>query len=77
MSLYYLGVIAILLFVIAILYFLLQSKRSKSRLSIKCPPEIIRPLPLPVGICGIRGCKIQQWHSHAEALCKRLQEDKK
>ena len=76
MSFYYLGFIAILLFVIAILYFLLQLKRSKSRPSIKCPPEIIRPPRLPLGICGIRGCKIQQWHSHAEALRKRLQEDK-
>ena len=77
MNLYYLGVIAILLFAIAISYFLLLSKKAKSRPSIKCPPEIIRPFPLPVGICGIRGCKIQQWHSHAEALRKRLQEDKK
>lgn len=44
--------------------------------SIKCPPEYIRPPQPQRGNCYITGCKIQQEHCHAEALRKRLNEDR-
>jgi hypothetical protein len=65
-------VIGILILFSLLLWKKLQKKSFHSRKSIKCEPEIIRPLPPKKGLCGIHGCKIRIQHSHVLDLVEKL-----
>lgn len=49
---------------------------TKQRRSVRCAPEIIRPIVVR-GACGLRECRIASPHSHAEDLIRRLKEKRR